>query len=313
MGDSVLIAGIEVPIAETPPEWQHLVPKREIYEPQGDEFLALALAAVFHKHVRFIGPTGVGKNAVIRQFCHLTNRPLLTLSMAEGTGLDQFIGSVQPAGDGQGGLTTEFYEGVLPLAIRIGACACLDEGNAADARLFMRAHDFMANGDRLFVFEDPRSNGQYISPIDENGEHNGFFIVMTMNPSDDGQYAGTQEMNSATLDRLITVEMDYLGLIDLDAEATIVSESTGCDIDTTRRIVKVLNEVRKQTRLTDKQMAAGQHPIYATASVRRALDVADFIQKIPVMKAWELGFLNGINREDRALVAKFVLDEFAGE
>jgi hypothetical protein len=34
---------------------------------------------------------------------------------------------------------------------------------------------------------------------------------------------------------------------------------------------------------------------------------------MPIMTAWELGYLNGLNREDRPIVAKLVLDEFAGE
>ena len=313
MSDNVLIAGIEVPISETPAEWLHLVPNDEEYEPQGDEFLALAVANVTHRHVAFVGPTGTGKNAIIRKFCHLTNRPLITLSMAEGTGIDQLIGSVQPAGDGQGGLTTEWYDGALPFALRIGACLGLDEGNAADPRLLMRIHDFVAAGDRLFIFEDPRSAGTYRSPFDENGDHNGFFMVMTLNPSDDGHYAGTQEMNAATRDRLVHVEMDYLGLYDIDAEAAIVSSKTGTDVAFAKRIVKVLNQVRKQTRLSDKEIAAGAQPIYATASVRRAIDVAEFTKFMPVMKAWELGYLNGVNHEDRSVVAKLVLDEFAGE
>lgn len=313
MSDYVLIAGIEVPIAETPAEWQHLVPNDEEYEPQGDEFLALAVANILHKHVILEGPTGIGKNALIRKFCYLTNRPLITLSMAEGTGIDQLIGSVQPAGDGQGGLTTEWYDGALPFALRIGACLGLDEGNASSARLTMRMHDFAAAGDRLFIFEDPRSAGTYRSPYDENGNHNGFFMVLTMNPSDDGHYAGTEEMNAAFKDRFIHVGMDYLGLYDLDAEADIVAKKTKTDIKLTRRIVKVLNQVRKQSRLTDKEIAAGGQPLYATASVRRALDVADFSRFMPIMKAWELGYLNGLNHEDRPIVAKLVLDEFAGE
>lgn len=313
MSDNVLIAGIEVPIAETAAEWQHLVPGPEVYEPSGDEFLALAVANVLHKHVALVGPTGTGKNAVIRQFCHLTNRPLVTLSMAEGTGIDQLIGSVQPAGDGQGGLTTEWYDGALPFALRIGACLGLDEGNAASPRLTMRVHDFAASGDRLFIFEDPRSAGTYRSPYDESGNHNGFFMVLTMNPSDDGHYAGTEEMNAAFKDRLVHVEMDYVGLYDLDAEASVVASRTKTDIKLARRIIKVLNYVRKQTRLTDKEIAAGGQPIYATASTRRALDVADFSRFMPIMKAWELGYLNGLNSEDRPIVAKLVLDEFAGE
>jgi MoxR-like ATPase len=313
VSDTVLIAGIEVPVADTPAEWLHLVPDDEEYEPQGDEFRALAVANVTHKHVALVGPTGTGKNAVIRKFCHLTNRPLITLSMAEGTGIDQLIGSVQPAGDGQGGLTTEWYDGALPFALRIGACLGLDEGNAADPRLTMRVHDFAAYGDKLFIFENPRAAGTYMSPYNEAGEHNGFFMVLTLNPSDDGHYAGTQEMNAAFRDRLIHVEMDYLGLYDIDSEASVVSVKTGTDIVFCRRVIKVLNQVRKQTRLSDKEIAAGGQPIYATASVRRAIDVAEFTKYMPIMTAWELGYLNGLNREDRPIVAKLVLDEFAGE
>lgn len=315
MADTVKIGGLDVPRYECPPEWQFLVPPEEEYVPQGHEEQDLAMAYLTHTPIMFTGPAGCGKDALIRSFCARVNRPHFLLSFAEGTGLDQLIGSVIPVPQ-KAGFTVEFRKGALPLSILAGGCFDGSEINAADPRAIMRMHDFLATGEKLTLYEDPSNDGKYISPVDtKTGKHNGWFMVATVNPSDSGQYNGTQALNEATDDRFAHVEMDYLGMVNPDLEAKLIAKKSGIRESKARRIVAVFNTIRERSRLTDDQIARkGSQPMFVVASTRSAIRVATASQKgMPIMRAIEWGFVTKINADDRPVVHKLFLDAFASD
>lgn len=309
---SVNFGGIVLEKYDCPPEYRHLIPGPEEYVPQGDEVRSAAVAAKHHKHLLFQGPTGCGKNAVIRWMAHQLDRPVIVLSLAEGTGLDQLIGVMVPQGIEGGGFTVNWSDGALPRAIRMGAWVVLDEINAAEERVLMRLHDFAAKGDRLFVYENPLMGDGFISPFDAKGQHNGFTMYATMNPADAGMYAGVKVLNEATLDRFLVQEMDYIGLTNAEAEARTIAKQAKVKEAKAMRIVTVFNQIRRRARIADDELAkTNAQPIYATASVRRAIDVAVLSKEMPMMAAAELGFINKVNRDDRPVVHKLFLDAFA--
>jgi MoxR-like ATPase len=310
--ETIRVGNIEIaPRGSVPPELRHLVPDEVDYVPQGQEMSALAAAYKYHKHVVLQGPAGCGKNEAIRYFCHLANIPMVLISMAEGTGIDQLIGTVMPKGMPGGGFTVDWCDGALPLAIRAGACFVMDEINAAEERVMMRVHDFFAKGERLTIYEDATRKGHAISPW-QNGEHNGFFGVATMNPTDSGQYSGTKALNEATYDRFLVVEMNYLGLSDPKAESGVVSRQARVKLGRAGRIVKVANEIRRRAQLTEDELASSSaQPLFVVASTRRLIDIAVLSRELPIMRAVEIAFTNKINPENRPVVHKMFLDEFA--
>lgn len=308
----IQIGDVTVTKRETVPAGlRHLVPTEVYYEPQGQELNVLAAAYKYHKHALLQGPTGCGKNEVIRYFCYMLNIPMVLISMAEGTGIDQLIGTVMPKGLPGGGFTVDWCDGALPTAIRAGACFVMDEINAADERVMMRIHDFFAKGEELTVYEDPTRAGHAISPW-SGGQHNGFFGVATMNPADSGQYSGTRQLNEATFDRFLTVEMDYLGMIDPKREAAVISRYAGIKLGKATRIVKVFNSIRERARMTEADLATNKvQPLWVTASTRRAIDVGVLSKELPFMRAVEIAFTNKVNPDNRPVVHKLFLDEFA--
>jgi MoxR-like ATPase len=312
---TVTIGGITVEKRVSNPATAHLIPAPESYIEQSHELRALAAADVTHTPIVFIGHTGTGKNAVLREYARRTNKPLIVLSMAAGTTSDQFIGVPMPYGIEGGGFGVRWMDGALPTALKMGAILDLDELNAADERTLMRLHDFTANDYRLNIYENPETAGtQVLSPYDDNGNHNGFMLVATMNPADSGQYAGTKVLNEATLDRFLVYHLDYLGLVDPDKEAKAISEAAKVKIGKARRIVDVMNVIRKRSRMTDDQIGKqGMQPIYATASTRRAIDIARHSKLMPVMQAVELAFTNKVNPDDQPVVHKLFLDAFAAD
>ena len=314
MSTNITLGGVSVPIYDCPPEWEFLVPAEEDYEPQGHEVAALAVAYKHHQPIAFVGPTGSGKNGLVRWFLNKVRRPMFLVSAAEGTGIDQFIGSVVPTGMKSGGFTVEFRYGALPLSILSGGCLVIDELNAADPRVLMRLHDFLANGERLTIYEDPRNDGKYISPLDPQRNHNGWFAIATMNPADTGQYVGTTQLNEATLDRFLVYELGYLGLVNPEKEAQVIAHRAGIKAGKALRIVQVMNTVRRRARMTDDELAkTGSSPIFATASTRRAIAIGLLSKDMPIMRAVEIGFVNKLNNEDRPVVHKLFLDQFASD
>jgi len=315
MPDTITIGGIAAPIYECPPEWQFLVPPEEEYVPQGHEEQDLAMAYVTHTPIMFTGPAGCGKDALIRSFCARINRPHFLLSFAEGTGLDQLIGSVIPV-PLKTGFTVEFRKGALPLSIIAGGFFNGSEINMADPRVITRMNDFLATGQRLTLYEDPTNDGRYISPVDPvTGKHNGWMMATTVNPADSGQYNGAQELNAATDDRFAHVELDYLGMVNPDLEAKLIAKKTGIRESKAKRIVTVFNTIRQRSRMSDADIAKhDSQPIFAVASTRAAIRVAMASQRgMPIMRAVEWGFTTELNIDDRPVVHKLFLDEFASD
>lgn len=311
---TTVVGGIAVEKGSPVPALRHLVPGGEDYIAQGGEMQALALADKMHRPLLLVGHTGTGKNAAIRDYARLVSKPLITISLAAGTTSDQFIGVPMPHGLPEGGFTVKWMDGALPIAIKNGAILVLDEINAADERTLMRLNDFLANDYRLNVYENPETGGSsVISPYD-NGPHNGFMLVATMNPAESGQYAGTKVLNEATLDRFLVYHLDYLGLTDPDREAKAVADAAKIKHGKARRIVDVMNTIRLRARLTDDQIGKdGLQPIYATASTRRAIDIAIASKDVPIMRAVEIAFTNKINADDQPVVHKLFLDAFAAD
>jgi nitric oxide reductase NorQ protein/cobaltochelatase CobS len=312
---TVTIGGIAVEKRADHPTLKHLVPSPEEYEVQGREMQALALGDKHHRPVILVGETGTGKNAALREYARLTNRPLITISMAAGTTSDQFIGVPMPYGLAGGGFGVKWMDGALPTAIKNGAILNLDELNASDDRTLMRLHDFAANDYRLNVYENPETSGvEVVSPYNAKGEHNGFMLTATMNPAESGKYSGAKILNEATLDRFLVCFMDYLGLIDPDKEATVISRAAKVKVSKARRIVDVMNVIRRRSRMSDEDLAKNNsQPIFATASTRRAIDIALASKDVPIMAAVELAFVNKINADDQPVVHKLFLDTFASD
>jgi len=310
MTTTVKIGGIEVTKWPKHPTLQHLVPTvaedPHGYESQGREMQALAAGDKYGRPVLLIGDTGTGKNAAIREYARLTNRPLINISLAAGTTSDQFIGVPMPA-SGEKGFNVTWRDGALPTALKAGAILNLDELNAGDARTLMRLHDFAANDYALNVYENPESSGlEVIKP------QPGFMLVATMNPHDSGKYTGTNTLNEATLDRFLVAYLDYLGVLDLDREVNLVSRAAKIKVGRARRIVNVMNTIRMRSRMSDADIAGKDiQPIYATASTRKAIDIALLSKDLPIMAAVEIAFSNKINPDDQPVIQKLFLDQFA--
>jgi MoxR-like ATPase len=317
-GEIVHIGGVALSRYDCPPEWEHLVPPYEPYEPQEQEERIVALAIKFGRPLMIEGPAGSGKNAMIRSIAHRLNRPTVTVSIAEGTGTETLVGMPVPV-SGPNGIAVEFRDGVLINMLRAGGLLTLDEVNMGDERVLARLHDGLANMMLFTVPEDPNNPTRVESPYttDDAGNRvsNGFTMICTGNPHDSGKYTGTKELNMAFRDRFLHLPMDYLGIKNPEAEARALVSHTGIRETKARRIVDVMNTIRKRSRMTDAELRESKSaPLYVDASTRSAIDVAMLaVGELPIMPAFEVAFLNKINANDRLVAHKLILDQFAAD
>jgi len=106
--------------------------------------------------------------------------------------------------------------------------------------------------------------------------------------------------------------MDYLGMIDPKREAAVISRYAGIKLGKATRIVKVFNSIRERARMTEADLATNKvQPLWVTASTRRAIDVGVLSKELPFMRAVEIAFTNKVNPDNRPVVHKLFLDEFA--
>lgn len=79
------------------------------------------------------GQPGVGKSFLVRYVCAQTNHPLYRITLSETTFREDLLGSLHLVSGDVGEMVTEWVDGPLTRAARVGGVLLLDELNAADA------------------------------------------------------------------------------------------------------------------------------------------------------------------------------------
>ncbi|WP_121823279.1 AAA family ATPase [Halostella salina] len=144
------------------------------------------------------GQPGVGKSFLVRYVCAQTNRPLYRITLSETTFREDLLGSLHLVSGDDGETVTEWVDGPLTRAARVGGVLLLDELNAADANTAAALNAVMEQrGTRSLTLPQ---TGEQIQPHDQ------FRVVGTSNPG----YQGTYELNDAFEDRFRHIKLDYL-------------------------------------------------------------------------------------------------------
>lgn len=142
------------------------------------------------------GPTGSGKSEIVRQFCSKLNMPMTFAVASRDTTINDLIGGL-----GLVNGATYFREGPLLKAMRRGYWFRLDEIDLLEPSV-STALNLILDGHGYLIPE----TSEYI-PI-----HPLFKFIATANTfggGDSYEYAGTQKMNAALIDRLFKVAVDY--------------------------------------------------------------------------------------------------------
>ena len=279
--DQTLIHGYEVPV------------ENKNFKFPSENTQAVLLALSLGKNVYISGPTGCGKTELYMQIHHLLQRPALRANMNGDMTAAKFLGArgIDPAKG------TYYKYGMLPLAMKAGSALIIDEVDYTPPQIATVMNPVL-EGKRML----------YIEETDETiHAQPGFVILATGNTAGkgdvNGNYSGTEIMNTAFLDRFpVKLNADYLAETD---EIDLI-EGHGRRLDH-----KEVSQLVKMAGLIRNAMKEGQLSI--TVSTRKLLDYADFRNAKPEpYQALSLILLNWLDESDRPAVSEMVKKVWPG-
>jgi hypothetical protein len=222
---------IEIEKFAKPQNADFLPPDERYIDPLGyAEKLAFAWGQGWD--VALLGPTGVGKTALVRHMCRQLNRAYRRFPCEEATDTAALIGKPWLVVDAKGKQSMEFQRGIAYDAVMEDHVLCLDEWNLAHPDVQMSLNSlFRCDEGTLIVVQN---EGEII----DRGEH--FRMVATGNPTG---YAGVKAWNPAALSRFdMVIWMTYLPEAD---ETRLLVEQTGLPDNIALPMVKAANLCRE--------------------------------------------------------------------
>jgi cobaltochelatase CobS len=159
------------------------------------------------ENVLIVGPAGCGKTHLCEQIAKALNRRFGMLSGSAGASESQIMGWLLPSDNGkfayQPSEFIELYEGGNSIFL-------FDEYDAFDGNMLLCANSALANG---HITVPQRIGNQRVTRGDNVG------IIATANTFGTGAdpiYSGRNQLDGATLDRFIVVEMTYDSALESD-------------------------------------------------------------------------------------------------
>ena len=221
------------------------------------------------------GPAGTGKNVLAGQVADALCLPFYYTGAVidPWTGIKGFTdanGTYQPSC---------FYE-----AFTKGGLFMLDEMDASSPEALVMLNAAIAN--RYFDFP---------APIGRKDAHPDFRVIAAGNTEGfgaDDQYTGRQRIDQSTIDRFISIDMDYDPRIDRAA-------ATDRDGKTDEQLVTFATALRKAVAKTGIRISIG------TRSIAQAV-ACSFMDRKDAIKAC---FLKGVSRDDRDILRKRLSDD----
>lgn len=170
----------------------------------------LKMATSPNVNVALVGKAGSGKTHIAKQVAEALKMDFTSVSLTAGTSEGQLTGWLLPIGDNGkfSFVSSQFVE----LYEKGNSVILLDEMDAADPNMMLIINTALANGG----FHCPQ---RHENPYIKRGEN--VILIGSMNTYGNGadlQYCGRNELDSATLDRFVLLEMDY----DIDLEKKLV-------------------------------------------------------------------------------------------
>jgi cobaltochelatase CobS len=181
------------------------------------------------ENVLIVGPAGCGKTHLCEQVARALGRRFGMLSGSAGASESQIMGWLLPSDGGrfeyQPSEFIELYEGG-------NSFFCFDEFDAFDGNMFLCANSALSNG---HITVPQRIGNQRV----KRGENVG--IICTANTFGTGAdpiYSGRNQLDGATLDRFVVVEMTYDKALESD-----MGKAGGLKADQMERFWQLRNKV----------------------------------------------------------------------
>jgi nitric oxide reductase NorQ protein len=202
---------------------QYLVTQEPYYRPVSNEVELYEAAYSVRMPVMLKGPTGCGKSRFVEHMAWKLKKPLITVACNEDMTASDLVGRYLLDANG-----TQWHDGPLTVAARIGAICYLDE--VVEARQ-----------DTTVVIH-PLTDHRRQLPLDKKGEmvncHADFQLVISYNP---GYQSLMKDLKQSTKQRFGAIDFDYP---DAEVEAEIVMHETQVDKATAEKLVQIAHRAR---------------------------------------------------------------------
>ncbi len=202
---------------------QYLVKQEPYYRPVSNEVALYEAAYGARMPVMLKGPTGCGKSRFVEHMAWRLKKPLITIACNEDMTASDLVGRYLLDATG-----TQWHDGPLTVAARIGAICYLDE--VVEARQ-----------DTTVVIH-PLTDHRRQLPLEKKGElvscHPDFQLVISYNP---GYQSLMKDLKQSTKQRFGAIDFDYP---DAGIEVGIVVHETGVDQATAEKLVQIAHRAR---------------------------------------------------------------------
>lgn len=233
-------------------------------------FAKMLQLADARKNVLLVGPAGTGKTHAAQQVAETLGLPFASISVTAGMSVSQLTGWLMPTG---------YLESDFVRLYENGGVFLLDEMDAADANTLTVINQALAN--RSFNIAQ-RTGSTEIK------KHADFICIAAANTFGTGGdmiYAGREQLDAATLDRFMTIFVDY----DRHFEAK------RCD----PAILKFTHAVRQ---------GIAQLKLRRVMSTRKAIDMSDMVRGA---SRWTLAdcqecYFTGWSADEKAKIAHHI-------
>lgn len=247
----------------------------KIYYNKGDKNL-IEFAIDNGENVLLEGESGTGKTSMIKEIANERNKKLVRINLNGQTGVEDIIGYKTVTGG-----NVEFVYGALVDAMREGNWIVFDELNSANPEVLFALQSLL-DDDRFIILKEWHN--------EKIEAHPDFRFFATQNPPTN--YAGTKELNGATLSRFgCVLTIDYA-----EKEPEILVERTGIDLELANNLVTCANAIREMTRKGE---------LMALCTTRDLLQVAKMIKMgVDKQEALEVCVVNKAKIDEREQIKK---------
>ena len=231
-------------------------------------------------NVLLVGPPSVGKTALVKWLAEASGWPFIRVNMTRDTTLDDLVGGYEAVSG-----STEWVDGPLLCAMRIGAILLVDEIDHAPGEVTSVLHPPLERGDRRLTVA--AHGGEEVIAADT------FRIVATANTAgygdDSGRHGAARVQDTALLSRFsVTMVVDWPTHED---EARMLMRRTGVNEDFAKSAVAVANASRE---------AADNGTLFAPLGLRHTMAWCELRSAgWPVAKAFAVTIVAQAPNEDR--------------
>lgn len=235
-------------------------------------FEKICQLAAAKKNILLVGPAGTGKTHAARQVAEHLGLDFASISVTAGMSVSQLTGWLMPT-------PTGYLESDFVRLYENGGIFLLDEMDAADANTLTVINQAIANGS----FHIPQRNGN--SHVKKHPDFVCIAAANTFGTGGDMVYAGREQLDAATLDRFLTVVVDY------DQRF----EFKKCD----PKVLKFVHGVRR---------GINTLKLRRVMSTRKAIDFSDMVRG---ESKWTLEdckecYFAGWSEDEKAKIASFI-------